>query len=426
MSFEDRRDYAEARDLADPLARQRREFNFPLARNGTSPVYFCGHSLGLQPRRAVELVEQELANWRDLAVDGHFRGDRPWLSYHRQASAGFAELAGAAPIEVVAMNSLTVNLHLLMAGFYRPTPDRYKIVVEAQVFPSDRFAVTSQLLSHGFDPTDGLLEWQPRKDDGALHVEDLRTMLDSQGEQIALLLLPGVQYYSGQVLDMKSITALGHKSGCIVGLDLAHAIGNIELALHEWGPDFAAWCSYKYLNGGPGAVAGAFVHERHLAATPPGQLRGWWGHDEASRFTMSKNFIPAPGAESWQLSNPPILALAPVVASLELFREVGLDPLIGKSRQLTDYLAWLIEQRFGDRLTPITPSAGRGCQLSLLVRDHRVNPRSLFDALCRRNVSADWREPDIIRVAPVPLYNSFSDVFEFSERLQDAWDAAAT
>ncbi|HSG59772.1 MAG TPA: kynureninase [Woeseiaceae bacterium] len=420
MNFEHGRQFAEGMDRADPLCGWRDEFNFPLEKNGYSPVYLCGNSLGLQPRRAVALVEQELATWRDLAVDGHFHSARPWVSYHRQAAQGFAELTGARPVEVVAMNTLTVNLHVLMASFYKPTASRYKIVIESPAFPSDRYAAASQLRLHGFDPAAGLLEWTPGEDD-VLHTRDLETLLEREGASVALLLLPGIQYYSGQVLDMAAICELGRAHGCAVGLDLAHAIGNIEMRLHDWAPDFAAWCTYKYLNSGPGAISGAFIHERHFAPDNLDQLHGWWGNAEATRFSMAKTFDPAEGAELWQMSNPPILALAPVIASLEMFEAVGMPALVEKSRRLTGYLDWLLEARFAGRVESITPRDSRGCQLSLVVREAGVDPRALFDALCRRNVTGDWREPDVIRVAPAPMYNCFSDVFEFVERLDEAW-----
>jgi kynureninase len=420
MTFEDNREFARALDRDDPLGNWRGEFNFPRKRDGYDPVYLCGNSLGLQPKLAAQYVDEELANWRDYAVDGHFHSDRPWLSYHRQATAGFAELTGAKASEVVAMNTLTVNLHLLMASFYKPTDSRFKIVIESMAFPSDRYAAASQIRLHGHDPDVGLLEWQPRGEDPTLFLEDLEALLQREGDSIALLLLPGVQYYSGQVLDMGRICELGRKAGCAVGLDLAHAVGNIALALHDWAPDFAAWCTYKYLNSGPGAIGGAFVHERHFSHDNLDQLHGWWGHDEATRFDMSRSFTPAKGAELWQISNPPILALAPVAASLRIFQEVGMPALMTKSKTLTGYLAWLIQERFADRIESITPKSARGCQLSLRVRDARVDARVLFNGLCQRNVTGDWREPDVIRVAPAPLYNSYSDMFEFAERLQDA------
>jgi len=421
MHFEGSREFAEALDHDDPLAAYRDQFIFPKGKNGYSPVYLCGNSLGLQPKLAAEFVQNELGNWADFAVDGHFHSDRPWISYHRRATDGFAELTGAKPLEVVAMNTLTVNLHILMASFYRPSKTRYKIVIESQAFPSDRYAAASQLRLHGFDPESGLLEWAPRPGETELHIEDLAALIESEGDSIALLLLPGVQYYTGQVMDMAAICELGRANGCAIGLDLAHAVGNVELALHDWAPDFAAWCTYKYVNGGPGSIAGAFVHEKHFDSDELEQLHGWWGHDEATRFKMSATFAPAEGAELWQMSNPPILSLAPVVASLQIFQEVGMAALVEKSTQLTSYLAWLLEQRFGGRIDSITPADARGCQLSLVIKDSQVSARSLFGKLCERNVTGDWREPDVIRVAPVPLYNSYSDVFELVDRLSSVW-----
>ena len=420
MNYEDSLQFAQSRDQQDPLRTFRERFNFPKDRNGYSPVYLCGNSLGLQPKLAAQYVMEELANWAEYAVDGHFHSGRPWLSYHRQATAGFAELTGAKPDEVVAMNTLTVNLHVLMASFYKPDKARYKIVIESLAFPSDRYAAASQLRLHGFDPDTDLLEWSPRDGETRLHHADLEALLDEHGDSIALLLLPGVQYYTGQVLDMQRICALGRDAGAAVGLDLAHAIGNVDMALHEWAPDFASWCTYKYLNSGPGSIAGAFVHEKHFAAGNLDQLHGWWGHDEATRFKMAKSFTPAAGAELWQMSNPPILALAPVIGSLKLFEEAGMAAIREKSRSMTGYAEWLIEARFGSQIGCITPRDARGCQLSLIVKDPSINARKLFEQLCERNVTGDWREPDVIRIAPAPLYNNHEDVFEFANRLSDA------
>lgn len=405
-------------DHKDPLASFREQFNFPRDKNGLSPVYLCGNSLGLQPKRAVEFVQNELQNWKDFAVDGHFHSERPWIDYHQQATAGFAQLTGAKPSEVVAMNTLTVNLHLLMASFYRPTRERRKIIIEAGAFPSDQYAVASQIRMHGYDPESDLLEWHPRAGELHLRIEDLDEMLKRDGDSVALLLLPGVQYYTGQVLDMRAICDLGHRHGCKVGLDLAHAIGNVELALNAWAPDFASWCTYKYLNAGPGAIAGIFVHEKHRS--PDDFLQSWWGNKRSTRFDMLPIFEPAEGAEAWQMSNPPIFSLAPVIASLQLFQEAGFNALREKSRTLTGYLRWLIETHFGDHIGNITPADAPGCQQSLIVNDKSIDARALFDRLCELNVTGDWRNPDVIRVAPVPIYNSFTDVFEFAERLSDA------
>ncbi|NCF60452.1 MAG: kynureninase, partial [Gammaproteobacteria bacterium] len=347
---------------------------------------------------------------------------RPWVSYHRNATGALAALTGASTSEVVAMNTLTVNLHVLMTSFYRPDGQRRKIVIESTAFPSDRYAAASQIRMRGHDPGRDLLEWQPR-DDQLLYMDDLEALLQREGAHTALLLLPGVQYYSGQVLDMPGICDLARQHGCKVGFDLAHAIGNVALELHEWGPDFAAWCSYKYLNAGPGAIAGAFVHERHLAADKLDQLHGWWGNNEATRFEMCDEFDPAPGADLWQLSCPPVLSFAPVLASLGIFGEAGLSRLIEKSQRLTGYLAWLVEHRFEGRIGIITPAEERGCQLSLVVKDSDVDARQVFRRLTELNVIGDWREPDVIRIAPVPLYNSYGDAFECAERLQLALDA---
>ena len=421
MQYEDTAEFAAGLDRADPLAGFRDQFEFPGERGGRKVVYLCGHSLGLQPKLAAQFVREELSEWARRGVEGHFEAARPWVSYHRNATRALAALAGASPSEVVAMNTLTVNLHVLMTSFYRPVNGRHKILIESTAFPSDRYAAASQIRMHGHDPAEDLLEWRPRSDD-LLHIDDLAALLDREGGRTALLLLPGVQYYSGQALDMPGICQLARQHGCKVGFDLAHAIGNVPLQLHAWGPDFAAWCSYKYLNAGPGAIGGAFVHERHLAPGKIGQLHGWWGNNEATRFEMRNEFDPAPGADHWRLSCPPGLSFAPVLASLEIFMEAGMSRLIEKSRSLTGYLAWLIERRFAGRIGIITPSNERGCQLSLAVRHPAVDARQLFCNLTALNVIGDWREPDVIRFAPVPLYNSYSDVFECAERLQQALD----
>jgi kynureninase len=423
MHYEDSAGFAARLDRDDPLAGFRDRFEFPDERGGRPPVYLCGHSLGLQPKLAAQYVNEELSEWARRGVEGHFDAARPWVSYHRNATGALATLTGADPIEVVAMNTLTVNLHVLMSSFYRPEGERCKIVIESTAFPSDRYAAASQIRMRGHDPGRDLLEWRPR-DDQLLYMDDLAELLEREGAQTALLLLPGVQYYSGQVLDMPGICDLARRHGCKVGFDLAHAIGNIALELHEWGPDFAAWCSYKYLNAGPGAIAGAFVHERHLAPGKLDQLHGWWGNNEATRFEMRDEFDPAPGADLWQLSCPPVLSFAPVLASLEIFTEAGLSQLIEKSRRLTGYLAWLIARRFEGRIGIITPAEERGCQLSLVVRDKGVDPRQVFRNLTDLNVIGDWREPDVIRIAPAPMYNSYGDVFACVERLQLALDSA--
>ena len=419
-SYEASLEFARDMDSADSLRSFREQFNLPQAADGRDCVYLCGNSLGLQPKLACRYVQEELEDWGKLAVEGHFRARRPWMPYHRRATDGLAALAGAEPQEVVAMNTLTVNLHLLMTTFYRPSAARYKILIESFAFPSDRFAVMSQLRLHGFDPQDGIVEWRAPSPEAPLRTADLRDILERHGDEIALLLLPGVQYYNGQVLDMPAICRLARQAGCAVGLDLAHAIGNVALSLHDWGPDFAAWCSYKYLNGGPGAVGGAFVHARHLGGDGSRQFLGWWGHEERTRFEMGPTFTAAEGADLWQLSNPPILSLAPVLASLEIFSAADSGRLQAKSAQLTGFLDYLLQRQFAGRLRSITPADARGCQLSLTVTAEQPAAREVFKRLQQQNVMADWREPNVIRVAPVPLYNSFEDVFEFSRRLATA------
>jgi len=412
-TFEATREFAKSLDAKDQLASFREQFNLPETKRGRNNIYLCGNSLGLQPKLAVQYVQEELEDWGKLGVEGHFSARRPWMPYHRIATKGLASLTGAQENEVLAMNALTVNLHLLMTTFYRPDTNRNKIVIESTAFPSDRFAAMSQLRLHGFDPDDALLEWRPR-DDQQLHIDDLQQLLDQHAGEIALLLLPGVQYYNGQVLDMPALCQLARDADCAIGLDLAHAIGNVPLALHDWAPDFAAWCSYKYMNSGPGAVAGAFVHAKHLDAD------GTRGHEESTRFRMAPTFEPARGVELWQLSNPPILSLAPVIASLEIFSAAGIENLRQKSLQLTGFLDFLLEEKFVGRIGSLTPRDARGCQMSLVVRDDSLDARAIFESLEQLNVTTDWREPNVIRVAPVPLYNNFEDVYDFSERLEMA------
>ncbi len=422
-SFEASREFAQSRDDADELRRLHDYFNFPVDKDGRRNIYLCGNSLGLQSKLAVQYIGEELEKWADMCVDGHFRGRRPWVQYHRETTRGLAYLTGANENEVVAMNSLTVNLHLMMTTFYRPTDSRFKVVIESTAFPSDRYAAVSQIRLHSFDPDDALLEWRPRDDD-ELYIEDLERILAEHPEQVALLLLPGVQYYNGQVLDMAELCRLAKKTGCAVGLDLAHAIGNIPMQLHDWAPDFAIWCTYKYLNTGPGSVGGAFVHTRHLDSADRKQLLGWWSNEEATRFKMAREFVPAEGVAQWQLSCPAVLAQAPLLASLEIFEEAGIDRLRAKSVELTAYLDFLLRQGFAGRVESITPQDSRGCQLSLVVCDDTLDAKSVFRKLEELNITVDWREPDVIRVAPVPLYHSFEDVYEFTARLEDALDSS--
>jgi kynureninase len=419
MTFERTLAYATARDAADGLARLRDAFARPLSDAGVPLVYLCGHSLGLQPLAARQRVNEELDDWAALGVRGHESARRAWIPYHEQMTAGLAALAGAKPGEVVAMNSLTVNLHLMLASFYRPVAGRTRILMEANGFPSDRHAVASQIGWHGLDPRAELLELKPS--DGSPHftVEQIEYFLAHRGAEIALVLWPGTQYLSGQVFDLARIAAAAHKAGCAVGFDLAHSIGNVPLNLHDSGADFAVWCSYKYLNAGPGAIGGCFVHERHARSPTRPRLAGWWGHDPRTRFAMGPDFDPVPGAEGWQISNPSILSAAPLLASLDLFAQAGLTHLRAKSVALTGYLDFLLDPLPLDILTPLG-SHSRGCQLSVRLRSPARQSRAVFEQLQLAGMVCDWREPDVIRVAPVPLYNGFEDVFRFATALEAA------
>ncbi len=412
--FKASKDFAAAMTAADPLASYRRRFHIPPTRGGGDSVYLCGHSLGLQPKSAREYVEQELQDWARLGVDAHLHGRNPWLAYHEFLTKPLARVVGALPLEVVAMNSLTVNLHLMMVSFYRPTPKRNKILVEANAFPSDQYAVKSQIQHHGYDPAASLLEIAARPGETSARTEDIEALIDAEGERIALIMLGGVNYYSGQAFEFSRIARAGHAKGCVVGFDVAHAAGNLRLQLHDWDVDFAVWCSYKYLNGGPGSIAGCFVHERFARDAKLPRFAGWWGHDKETRFRMGPDFHAIPGAEGWQLSNPSILPAATLRASLELFDEAGMERLRAKSELLTGYLEFLLDQQRSDRFSIITPRdpAHRGAQLSLRIPK---NGRAICDKLAEQGVICDWREPDIMRVAPVPLYNSFSDVYVFAE-----------
>jgi len=418
--FENSREFAQSLDTADDLRRFRDYFNFPVDKDGRRSIYLCGNSLGLQSKLAVQYLGEEVHKWADMCVEGHFGGKRPWMKYHRQTTAGLAYLTGAREDEVVAMNSLTVNLHLMMTTFYRPDAKRYKILIESTAFPSDRFAVMSQIRLHGFNPETALLEWKPR-DDERLHMSDLEALLDEHGDSLALMLLPGVQYYNGQVMEMATLCRMASDAGCKIGLDLAHAIGNVPLALHDWAPEFAIWCTYKYLNTGPGSVGGAFVHSRHLDSRENQQMLGWWSHEEATRFKMAPEFVRAKGIDSWQLSCPAVFAQAPLLASVEIFQEAGIENLRAKSIELNSYLDFLLTD-FAGRIESITPEDARGCQLSLVVCDDSLDAKAIFNRLVALNVIGDWREPNVIRMAPVPLYNSFEDVYEFTERLGIALD----
>ena len=417
--FQPGEEFAVAMDARDPLAHFRTRFYFPQTKTGDECIYLCGHSLGLQPKNASAYLDEQLRNWAELGVDGHFHGKTPWIKYHRLLAHQTATLVGAGPVEVVVMNSLTVNLHLMMASFYRPTKERHKILIENGAFPSDQYAVNSQIRFHGFEPPSSLLELAPRAGESCVRDEDIETLIEREGDSIALILLGGVNYATGQAFDMEGITKAGRRKGCVVGFDLAHAAGNIPLRLHEWGPDFAVWCSYKYLNGGPGCVGGCFVHERHARAWNLPRLAGWWAHEDETRFKMGPDFHPMAGAEGWQLGNPPILALAPLLASMEIFSEAGLERLRSKSVSLTGYMEFLLGQQPSPKFSIITPRepGRRGAQLSIRLPG---TGRELFDRLAARGVVGDWREPDIFRIAPVPLYNSYQDVYRFVQRFSAA------
>jgi kynureninase len=412
--------HARALDAADPLRAMRDEFLIP--RHGDDEQrYFCGNSLGLQPRGVRAALMQELDDWGALGVEAHFRGKTPWMPYHESVRAGLATLVGAEPSEVVAMNSLSANLHLLMVSFYRPSSTRPAILIEAGAFPSDRYAVESQIRFHGFDPATDLIELEPDEADGTISMQAIERSLAEHGARIALVLWPGVQYRTGQAFDLREIARLAHAHGCVAGFDLAHGAGNLMLDLHDSDADFAAWCHYKYCNSGPGAVAGAFVHARHARSDRP-RFAGWWGHDQGTRFRMGPRFVPTPGADGWQLSNPPILALAPLRIALEQFQRAGMRALREKSERLTGYLETLIRARLADTLQIVTPreSARRGCQLSLRVAGGRERGRALYEHLESIGIIGDWREPDVIRISPTPLYNRYTDVLDFV-RAVDAW-----
>ena len=410
---------ARARDQNDSLAGFREKFHLPHGPDGRAAIYFCGNSLGLQPKATRQAITQELDDWASFGVEGHFQARHPWMPYHRFLTENTAALVGALPEEVVNMNSLTVNLHLMLVSFYRPEENRRKIIIEANPFPSDRYALRSQNAFHGYNPDRDLLELPLRPGETVHHPQDILEFIERHGPESALILIGGVNYYTGQVFDMKSITEAGHAAGCMVGFDLAHGAGNLALRLHDWGPDFAVWCPYKYLNSGPGSLSGCFVHQRHAHWTDMPRFAGWWGHDQETRFRMGPEFRAMPGAEGWQLSNPPILPLAAMRVSLEIFQEAGIDNLRRKSEQLTGYLSDLLKELGPDRVAVITPEAleQRGCQLSLVVKN---NARAVFDKLAAQGVICDWREPDVIRIAPVPLYNTFEEAWRFAAILDEA------
>ena len=411
-------EFARELDRQDPLRSYREQFHFP-QHQGSDVLYFCGNSLGLQPKGVKDALLQELEHWQTYGVEGHFRGEMPWMYYHKFLSAQTARLVGAQEEEVVVMNTLTTNLHLMMVSFYQPTSDRYKIVMEAGAFPSDQYAVESQVRFHGFAPEEAIVEVAPREGEETLRTEDIIETIERQGAQTALVLFAGVNYYTGQFFDLPEIAAAGRRVGARVGFDLAHAAGNLPLQLHDSKVDFAVWCSYKYLNSGPGGPSGVFVHERHAHAPELPRFAGWWGHDESQRFFMRKGFVPMRGAAGWQLSNAQIFSFAAHKASLDLFDEVGMPALREKSLLLTGYLEFLLQvlNRAQPRYRVITPTdpAARGCQLSILTGS---DGKELFDHLSANGAVCDWREPNVIRVAPVPLYNSFEDVWRLAELLR--------
>jgi len=410
-------DYAKQLDKEDVLVRYRDQFHIPKDKDGNNWLYFTGNSLGLQPKSTQKYINQELEDWANLGVEGHFEAKNPWMPYHEFLTESMAKIVGAKPIEVVIMNTLTTNLHLLMVSFYQPTKTKYKIVIESDAFPSDRYAVQTQLDFHGFDADTGVIEWKPRKGEELLNIEDLETILEEQGHEIALLLIGGVNYYTGQYLDLKKIAKLGHAKQCMVGIDLAHGVGNILPDLHDSGVDFAAWCTYKYLNSGPGSLGGLFVHEKHAHNTELKRFAGWWSHNKKTRFNMRQPLDVIPGAEGWQLSNPPILSMAAIRASLDMFNNIGMVALREKSKKLTGYFEYLLNALNNNKIKIITPSnpMERGCQLSIQVKDANKN---LHRKLTNAHIITDWREPNVIRCAPVPLYNTFEEVYRMVETLK--------
>ena len=417
MTYQNSLDYAKQLDQEDPISYLRNEFHIPRDKDGKEWLYFTGNSLGLQPKITSKYIEQELDDWANFGVEGHFEAKNPWLSYHELLTDTMAKVVGAKPVEVVVMNTLTTNLHLLMVSFYQPSKTKYKIIIESDAFPSDRYAVQSQLSFHGFDPEEALIEWKPKEGKELLELEDLKSILDSQGDEVALLLIGGVNYYTGQYLDIKKIAELGHAKKCMVGIDLAHGAGNIQPNLHDSSIDFAAWCTYKYLNSGPGSLSGLFVHEKHAQRKDLPRFAGWWNHNKETRFNMRQPFDVMDGAEGWQLSNPPILSMAAIKASLDIFDKVGMEALLKKSNKLTGFFEYLIKQIATDTIKIITPANPneRGCQLSLQVKNADKN---LHKKLTENNIITDWREPDVIRCAPVPMYTSFEDVFYMVKTLE--------
>ena len=415
MTFSADEQFALKLDTEDPLRAFRDKFHLPVGKDGEPLIYFAGNSLGLMPKSAQAIVEEELDNWAKLGVDAHHATGTPWYTYHEALREPTARLIGAKPLEVICMNSLTVNLHLMMATFYRPTKSRFKILMEEPAFPSDTYAIKTQIAHHGLDPRDALILARPCKTEFTLRVEDIIDLIEKNAHQLAVVMLAGVNFFTGQLFDIEKIAAAARERGIVAGFDLAHAIGNVPLLLHDWDVDFAVWCSYKYLNAGPGAVAGAFVHERHATNTKLSRLAGWFGNDPNTRFRLhlEPEFVPVPSADGWQISNPPIFAMAPLRASLAIFDEAGgMELLRAKSVRLTGYLEFLLTEIGSKKFTVITPRNpdARGCQLSILAHEH---PKELFNELQAANVKCDFREPNVIRVAPTTLYNTFHEVWRF-------------
>ena len=420
MKFQNTIEYANGLDKNDPLKHFREQFYIPII-NGQESIYFTGNSLGLQPKTTQEYVLNELEDWASFGVEGHFHARQPWFSYNEIFPELLSGIIGALPEEIVVMNQLTVNLHLLMATFYRPTKERYRIICEAKAFPSDQYAMESQSRFHGFDPADAIVEVAPREGEHCIRTEDIIATIQQYGNSTALVIFGGVNYYTGQVFDMKAITEAAHKAGACCGFDLAHAAGNVQLKMHEWQADFACWCSYKYLNSGPGAVAGVFIHQKHISDSSLPRLAGWWGYEKATRFQMEKGFKPIPTAEGWQLSNAPVLSMAAHKASLDIFSSAGMEKLLLKGNQLNNYLLFILDEinaglneKMIEVITPRNDNE-KGCQVSMLMLK---KGREVFDALKQQGVLADWREPNVIRVAPVPLYNTYLDVFSFGQMVK--------
>ena len=411
--------YAKEQDKKNILHKYRDQFHMPMQANGTPYVYLCGNSLGLQPKSTAGHLQQELLDWQNLGVEGHFHAKNPWLPYHEFLTEAMARVVGGKPHEVVVMNTLTVNLHLMMVSFYQPKGKRNKILIEADAFPSDKYAVESQIRFHGLDPKICKIELTARKGEICLRMEDIKAVIEEKGEEIALIMLGNTNYYTGQFFDMKAIAEWGHAKGCMVGFDCAHGAGNVPLKLHDSGCDFAVWCNYKYLNAGPGSLGGAFVHERHAHNKDLPRFEGWWGHNKATRFKMRDAFDPTPGIEAWQLSNPPILSMVAVWASLKMFDEIGMDNLRKKAISLTAYLEELVKSLGEEIVNIVTPEDPnqRGTQLSIQVKNAN---KDLFNTITAEGVIADWREPNVIRVAPVPMYNSYEDVYHFYAILKNA------